>query len=351
MLYRDTTIDELRKFYGSCLVKQSKAGYCVRKVDKGENGVYYPDLQIDVDFMGRPTQDGEEIDLFSGFVMPEVVTAMGLNPQEVTGVLFCQQFYIQNELHGRICYLTICDPGESDYVLLIRPLRDTIANDTYRPFSDVWHGLAYRHIQESVGGVYTERTLYEVVPMGFNATRTDKKQTEAEKHAVRVEVVKAANRYLDIVEDLSYLETKPIDDDTLDIPGLTPGTETVTLWIYRDDINASDGWVIDTYGRLLAPNEVIPCKHRFTDETVIAEYHIWRNIPEAALVLAWEKASPLDDHEFRVIMKPDQMTKAQRCRAEQLEKQIENVCTERDGKFYCSHKIGDGWKLWQHLNN
>lgn len=351
MKMRTMTIKTLQEIYTRPSIRAEGNGFYLRKVGHFEYKTN-PDLQIHIPCLGVPVENDEPIDLMRGFVnMSKIAEVMNLALNHVTGFLFCKNFFINDEnSHRSVCHVTLCDPEEAQYILIIAAFENPSSTpiDSMFGYDGVWHGFSYRRSTRQQMP-YTERYAYSLVPIGF-CVPEDETQTSEVMEKTKREVVCLANQYLGIeTEEAAGVEFGDNKDAGEEPPGTILTNESLYLWAYEDDLSAEDSWVIDRCGRMLAPTAVQDHKDKYLGAKV-AEYRTWEKIPEGALVLSWSKPSIASAHVFIVNIKPELVTCAQLERAawleDQIEKRYERRCSPYAGGK--SPDIQDGWGLWEH---
>lgn len=345
------SLAELQQIYTKPCVRAEGEGFYLRKV--GYTGQRQnPDLQIHVPCMGLPVENDSPINLMHGFIdMPRIAEAMNLAPDFRVGFIFCKDFFLKPEPHREICHITLCDPESASHILIITAFN---TEEKVFGYGDIWNGFEFGRRR-----CWGSRYAYSLVPIGFYNSDENEKRAVEDREQVKREVVHLANQYLGIESETEPVSTlsQPTANDASDnpdeqlmIPGLTPGSENLRLWVYADYISSEDGFVIDKFGRLLAPTSIIDHRERFGPDTTVAEYEIWENVPEDTLVLSWAKPNIAGSHEFSVIAKPEILTRAQLERVAELEQSIDNLYSQRVSPygFTESPEIGEGWGLWRH---
>lgn len=348
------SIEELQEKYNRISVRQEGEGYCLSKV--GHTGyTTHPDLRIHVPYMGIPTLNGSPIDLLHGYGdMHDLIEIMGLEPNHRTAFLFCKNLHIKRESGKKIANITLCDPEEAEHILIIANFADGYhifhsekAKDAFFYYGDLWHSYSYY----SDGGLYTERRMYSLVPIGFCDPPTEERQSPEDMEKIKYEIIYLANRYLRIENEL---ETEGTEESDYEEPQTQEETKNTGLGlvveIYRDDIYAKDCWAIDAFGRLLQP-EITPLKG-YTGSVEVAETHAWDYFPSNTLVISWEKLNTVSQHHFKIVKRPDDISYSQLERVARIEQEIEKVYADRRSAYdtRTSPGIGEGWGFWKHVS-
>lgn len=342
-------LEFLQSVYNRTHVELEGSGYRIRKVS-GCNHTR-PNIVLHVPTMEIPFLHGHAINLFKEGLtgMDKVVEILHFD-YEISGLLFVKNGHIENESVGGystyVYHATLADPEDSNALIVISAIADSSRKDGHYYKDEVEERLNEACIFErySIPRCDGNRLgfLYQVLPIGFRNTG-DEKQDREDFLITREEIIQLANDYLGIENDNPASQEQSSQEPAL------AATEH-RFWLYLDDLSFERTYVIDSCGRVLAPDSFEDHRSRFAGNVEQAGYQIWQNIPEDALVVSWRKIGILGPHEPQIIQRPEQLTDAQFERCANIEKSVESRYKDCISPYnqQKSPDIGEGFGLWSH---